>query len=77
MFENEFYFRNVALIAALSELPNHKNTPDSRVDNIMNAYDNVSKEQVMQHYNEFASQEEMEHYVHNLAIANHEIKPWE
>lgn len=77
MFSNDFYFQNTALMAALTGFPNLKNTPNDKVDEVLNAYDNVSKEQIMKHYDEFDSHEEMEHYAHNLAIRNREIHDWE
>jgi hypothetical protein len=64
-------------MAAFTHFPNLKDTPDDRVDHVLAAYDNVSKEQIMKHYEEFDSQEEMEHYAHNLAVLNQEIHEWE
>ncbi len=77
MFNNDFLFQNTALMAAFTGFPNLKNTPNDKVDKVLNAYDDVSKEQIMQHYDEFDSKEEMEHYAHNLAIRNREIHNWE
>lgn len=77
MFGSEFLLRNTAVPAAMTSFPNLKKDENHKIDNVMECYDQVPKDLVEKHYNEFASKEEMEHYVHELAIVNHEIKPWE
>ncbi len=70
MFNNDFFFQNTALMAALTGFPNLHDDAEEHVDEVLNEYDNVSKEQVMKHMSEFNSREEMEHYVDHLAMRN-------
>lgn len=77
MFNNDFYFQNTALMAALTDFYNLDHQDESTLDEVLKAYDNVSKEQVLKHLSEFDSREELEHYVHNLAVRNKEIHKWE
>ncbi|MBO5237507.1 MAG: hypothetical protein J6B50_01850 [Lachnospiraceae bacterium] len=77
MYNNDFFFQNTALMAALTGFPNLEKQNKDELETVMNGYDNVSKEQVMKHLSEFDSKEELEHYVHNLAIRNKEIHKWE
>ena len=77
MYNNDFFFQNTALMAALTGFTNLKHTPSDELDELLNGYDHVSREQIERHLEEFASKEELERYVHNLAIRNHDIQKWE
>lgn len=77
MLNSEFFFQNTPFMAALAGYMNDEESKEEVLDELLNGYDNVSKEQVLKHISEFDSKEEMEHYVHNLAIRNKEINKWE
>lgn len=77
MLNNEYYFQNTPFMAALAGYARHDDPKKEALNELMNGYDNVSKEQVEKHLSEFQSREEMEHYIHNLAIRNKEINKWE
>lgn len=77
MFDNNFFFQNTALMAAFTGFPNLKKNSETRLDEILKGYDNVSKERVLKHMPEFASGEEMERYIHRLAVKSHDIERWQ
>ena len=77
MYNNDFFFQNTALMAALTGFPNLEKQKKDNLEEVMNQYDNVSKEQVMKHMSEFDSKEELERYIHNMAIRNNDIHKWE
>lgn len=77
MLNNEYYFQNTPFMAALAGYVGDDPPKEQALDEVLNGYDNVSKEQVLKHLSEFQSREELEHYVHNLAIRNREIDKWE
>ncbi len=77
MYNNDFFFQNTALMAALTGFPNLEKQRKDNLEELMNQYDNISKEQVVKHMSEFDSKEELERYTHNLAIHNKDIRKWE
>lgn len=77
MFDNNFFFQNTALMAAFTGFPNLRNNPETRLDEILKGYDNVSKEQILKHLSEFNSKEELERYIHRLAVHSHAIESWQ
>lgn len=77
MLNSEFIFHNTPFLAALTGYMNDDDRKEAALNEVLNGYDNVSKEQVLKHMSEFNSREEMEHYVHNLAIRSKEINKWE
>lgn len=77
MFNNDFFFQNTALMAALTGFPNLDKKKGEELEEVLNSYDDVSREQIEKHLSEFSSKEELEHYVHNLAIRNKDIDKWE
>lgn len=77
MFNNDFFFQNTALMAALTGFPNLDKKKRDELDQVLNSYDDVSREQIEKHLSEFNSKEEMEHYVHDLAVRNRDIDKWE
>ncbi len=74
---NDFYFQNTPFVVALAGSARHDDPKEAALEELMNCYDNVSKDQVEKHLSEFQSREEMEHYIRNLAIRNKEIDKWE
>ncbi len=77
MFDNNFFFQNTALMAALTGFPNLKQGPETVLDEILKGYDDVSREQILKHMSEFSSREEMERYIHRLAVHSHAIEKWQ
>ncbi len=77
MFQNDFFFQNTALMAALTGFPNLKNRDSDILDELLQGYDNVSRERIEHHMSEFNCREELERYIHQMSVNNKERHEWE
>lgn len=71
------FYQNTALMAAANAFLDTEKQNRDMLDDVLNGYDDVSREQIEAHLSKFSSKEELEHYVHNLAIRNKDIHKWE